>query len=312
LRSGSAFSEVSRRHGDFALVGVAARVTLDASGVCESAALVLTGVGAAPFASSAAVQSLVGSRLSANDLSEAGRLTAAHVPAHSDIHASAAYRAHAAGVLTTRALLQAAARARARACSENETLPGRVRPASTDGLDSRTREAPAATRPSPAAAALSKHTVRLRVNGRPYARETEPRKLLVDFLRDDLGLTGTHVGCEHGICGACTIVVNGEAVRSCLQFAVQANDAEIETVEGLATGEELHVLQQTFREHHALQCGFCTPGILMSFVCFLREFPHPTEEQIRIALAGNLCRCTGYLNIVRAVQAAAGRSAQEK
>jgi len=151
--------------------------------------------------------------------------------------------------------------------------------------------------------------IRVRVNGVTYERTVEARRLLADFLRDELGLTGTHLGCEHGVCGACTIVVNGEAVRSCLLFALQADGAEILTVEGLADGDRLHPLQQSFWEHHGLQCGFCTPGFLMSLVCFLRDNAHPTEEEIRVALAGNLCRCTGYQNIVRAVKTAAERLA---
>jgi aerobic-type carbon monoxide dehydrogenase small subunit (CoxS/CutS family) len=131
--------------------------------------------------------------------------------------------------------------------------------------------------------------------------------LLVDFLRDDLALTGTHVGCEHGICGACTILLNGEAVRSCLMFAVQADGAELMTVEGLARDRELHPLQQAFREHHALQCGFCTPGMLMTAYDFLRSNPRPSEGEIREALSAVLCRCTGYQSIVRAVMAAVQR-----
>ncbi len=154
---------------------------------------------------------------------------------------------------------------------------------------------------------MNERTIRVRVNGEAYERTVEVRRLLADFLRDDLGLTGTHLGCEHGVCGACTIIVNGEAVRSCLLFAAQVDGAEILTVEGLAEGERLHPLQQAFWEHHGLQCGFCTPGFLMSIVCFLRDHPRPSEEEIRVGLSGNLCRCTGYQNIVKAVQAAAER-----
>ena len=148
--------------------------------------------------------------------------------------------------------------------------------------------------------------IRLTVNGRPYAGRCEPRKLLVDFLREDLGLTGTHIGCEHGICGACTILVDGESARSCLMFAVQAEGAELSTVEGLASPEgELNPLQQAFHQHHALQCGFCTPGMLMAATDFLRLNPAPTREEIREALSAVLCRCTGYRNIVDAVEATA-------
>jgi aerobic carbon-monoxide dehydrogenase small subunit len=152
---------------------------------------------------------------------------------------------------------------------------------------------------------MTSRTIRLEVNGVAYERTVEARRTLADFLRDDLGLTGTHLGCEHGVCGACTIVFDGEAVRSCLLLAVQAHGARLLTVEGLGTPERLHPIQQAFREHHALQCGFCTPGILMTVLRFLQDTPRPTEGEIREALAGNLCRCTGYQNIVRAVHAAA-------
>ena len=145
----------------------------------------------------------------------------------------------------------------------------------------------------------------LTVNSKAYQGRCEPRKLLVDFIREDLGLTGTHIGCEHGICGACTILFNGEAARSCLMFAVQAEGAELLTVEGLAKGEELHPLQQAFHEHHALQCGFCTPGMLIAALDFLATNPAPTEDEIREGISSVLCRCTGYVNIVKAVAAAA-------
>jgi aerobic-type carbon monoxide dehydrogenase small subunit (CoxS/CutS family) len=150
--------------------------------------------------------------------------------------------------------------------------------------------------------------ISLSVNGAAHRRAVEPRLLLSDFLRHELGLTGTHVGCEHGVCGACTILLDGEAVRSCLVFAVQADGAEVSTVEGLTAGDgPLHPLQEAFRDAHGLQCGFCTPGILMSMLPFLRDTPAPTEPQVREALSGNLCRCTGYQNIVDAVLLAAER-----
>jgi carbon-monoxide dehydrogenase small subunit len=147
----------------------------------------------------------------------------------------------------------------------------------------------------------AKQTIRLTVNGRTYERTVEVRMTLADFLRDELNLTGTHLGCEHGICGACTILFDGEAVRSCLLLAVQADGAHLMTVEGLAQGDELHPLQRTFHENHALQCGFCTPGFLMTAVAFLQETPSPTEAQVREAIAGNICRCTGYAPIVQAI-----------
>jgi aerobic-type carbon monoxide dehydrogenase small subunit (CoxS/CutS family) len=146
------------------------------------------------------------------------------------------------------------------------------------------------------------HSITTTVNGQRYTRQVEARLLLSDFIRHELGLTGTHVGCEHGVCGACTILVDGTPMRSCLLLAVQANGHEIATVEGLAPGpERLHPLQEAFRAAHALQCGFCTPGILMTMTAFLKEKPSPTEAEVREALSGNLCRCTGYQHIVDAV-----------
>ena len=150
----------------------------------------------------------------------------------------------------------------------------------------------------------ARQTVRLTVNGAAVEREVEPRRLLADFLREDLGLTGTHVGCEHGVCGACTVLLDGDSARSCLTLAVQADGAEVETVEGLGTVDALHPLQRAFREHHALQCGFCTPGMLMAALDLLRKHPSPTEREVREGLSGNLCRCTGYEHVVRAVRAA--------
>ncbi len=147
--------------------------------------------------------------------------------------------------------------------------------------------------------------ITVNVNGKVYTRDAEPRLLLSDFLRHELGLTGTHVGCEHGVCGACTILFDGESARSCLIFAVQAQGHELTTVEGLAKDkDEMHPLQNAFWEAHGLQCGYCTPGILMTMIPFLKENPNPTEDEIRHALSGNLCRCTGYQHIVDAVKLA--------
>ncbi len=153
--------------------------------------------------------------------------------------------------------------------------------------------------------------ISVNVNGRQYDRTVEPRLLLSDFLRHDLGLTGTHVGCEHGVCGTCTILLDGQPVRSCLMFAVQADGCEIGTVEGLGTMERLHPIQQAFREAHGVQCGFCTPGLLMTLVPFLEENPDPSEPEIRQAISGNLCRCTGYQHIVDAVLLAAEKMRPE-
>jgi carbon-monoxide dehydrogenase small subunit len=148
-------------------------------------------------------------------------------------------------------------------------------------------------------------TVSVEVDGTRYEREVEPRRLLVHFLRDDLGLTGTHIGCDTGNCGACSIIYNGTLIKSCMMLAVQADGAKIETVEGLAEDGELNDLQHAFQAHHALQCGYCTPGMLMSATALLRENPRPSEEEIRKGIQGNLCRCTGYVNIVEAIKSVA-------
>ena len=152
-----------------------------------------------------------------------------------------------------------------------------------------------------------KHEITLTVNGVSRDGYVEARRTLADFLREDLALTGTHVGCEHGVCGACTLLVNGEAVRSCLMFAVQANGQEVTTIEGLSNGAALHPIQEAFWECHGMQCGFCTPGFVMSVYAFLKENPTPREEDIRPALSGNICRCTGYQSIVDAVRLAASK-----
>jgi carbon-monoxide dehydrogenase small subunit len=147
-------------------------------------------------------------------------------------------------------------------------------------------------------------SITVKVNGTEHTAAVEPRRSLVDFLRHDLGLVGTHVGCEHGVCGACTVMLGGRTVRSCLLFAAQADGAEVTTIEGIGTAEALHPLQQAFQQHHALQCGFCTPGMILAGIELLGDNPDPTPEEIRVGLAGNLCMCTGYVNIVRAVRAA--------
>jgi aerobic-type carbon monoxide dehydrogenase small subunit (CoxS/CutS family) len=153
--------------------------------------------------------------------------------------------------------------------------------------------------------------INVTVNGIKYRREVEPRLLLADFLRNTLGLTGTHVGCEHGVCGACTIMVNGSSMRSCLMLAVQADGCDIQTVEGLGTVDKMNPLQEAFQECHALQCGFCTPGMLMTCTDMLQKYPLETDEQIRDGLSGNLCRCTGYKHIVDAVRLIKERSKEK-
>jgi carbon-monoxide dehydrogenase small subunit len=147
-------------------------------------------------------------------------------------------------------------------------------------------------------------TVTVTVNGTTYEREVEARKLLIHFIRDDLDLTGSHIGCDTGNCGACSVIVDGTLTKSCMMLAVQADGSSVETVEGLAAGDELNKLQQSFKDHHALQCGYCTPGMLMSATALLRQNPHPSEDEIKKGLQGNICRCTGYWNIFDAVKAA--------
>ena len=164
-------------------------------------------------------------------------------------------------------------------------------------------EASPAVRPS--------QTISVEVNGTTYEREVEARRLLIHFLRDDLDLTGTHVGCDTGNCGACSVIVDGILVKSCMLLAVQADGAKIETVEALAEEEQLSPLQQAFSDHHALQCGYCTPGMLMSATALLRENPRPSDEEIARAIQGNICRCTGYWNIFKAVKAASGQEVAE-
>ena len=149
------------------------------------------------------------------------------------------------------------------------------------------------------------HLIKIEVNGKKVEKEVEARRLLVHFLREDLGLTGTNVGCETSLCGACTVLVDGRAVKSCTQLAVQADGTKVTTIEGLASGQTLHPLQEAFREEHGLQCGFCTPGMILAAASFLADNPSPSEGEIREALKGNVCRCTGYHNIVKAIQSAA-------
>ena len=158
---------------------------------------------------------------------------------------------------------------------------------------------------------VTSQTVSVEVNGTTYEREVETRRLLIHFLRDDLDLTGSHVGCDTGNCGACSVLLDGTLVKSCMVLAVQADGARVETVEGLAQDEELDPVQQAFSDHHGLQCGYCTPGMLMSATALLRETPRPSDEEIARAIQGNICRCTGYWNIFKAIKAASGQEVEE-
>ena len=273
--SGVAFDEVSRRHGDYALVGAAAVVEIGDAGVVRAR------VGYLSVADVPQVLDLTEAFDPAHpdredDYRAAADLAGQRIEPEADIHATADYRRHLAGVLTLRVLRNAHARA-----ADNRAPCGR-----------RMSE--------------QHHDVRLRVNGATHDLTVPARRLLSDALRHDCALTGTHVGCEHGVCGACTVLLDGEPVRSCLMFAVSAQGHEITTVEGLtaANGSLGHV-QQAFKQMHGLQCGFCTPGFLTTITAGLRANPEPTPDEAREMIAGNLCRCTGYQNIVASVLRAA-------
>jgi CO/xanthine dehydrogenase FAD-binding subunit/aerobic-type carbon monoxide dehydrogenase small subunit (CoxS/CutS family) len=301
-RSASAFLEVARRRGDYALVGVAAVVAVDPHGRFASARIALCNAGATPVLVETA------------DLEGAPEAVRRAIDPPANVHATAAFRRHLAGVLTRRALRTALERAQAGKVERAQARRG-AHP------NSPTRDAgaaggvvqPALTPPAfPATPPDQEEKVGVAVvvNGAAHTRVVEPRLLLSDFLRHELGLTGTHVGCEHGVCGACTVLVDGRPVRSCLMFAPQANGCALTTVEGLALAPgQLHPLQEAFRDAHGLQCGYCTPGILTTMQTFLQENPAPSEAEVREALSGNLCRCTGYQHIVDAVLLAAQRAA---
>ncbi len=271
--TGGAFVEMARRAGDYALVGVAALITLDGSGRCQRARVALCGVGPTPIRASAAEEALMGQTPTGATLDEAANRAAAVTNPPSDVHGSAAFRTTLARHFTRQAI-RAGGPARGRDLIMPRTVP-----------------------------------IGLNVNGIRHELAVEPRWLLVDVIREVLGLTGTHIGCEHGVCGTCTVLVNGETTRSCLMLAVTADGAEILTVEGLSRGDQLHPLQQAFREAQGLQCGFCTPGMLLLALELLRENPAPSEQEIREAISANLCRCTGYQGIVEAVRLAAAQGA---
>ena len=264
--------EISRRHGDFAIAGIVAGLALDPDRqVIAQARMVYFGVGPTPIRVKAAEDALIG---------------------------QAAVRA---GLRSGGAKRQAGHRSQQRYSCER-----RIPPCRRGDLDqARAPRRAAETRKKLMA---TTRTVKVRVNGVAYEQTVEARKTLVDFLREDVGLTGTNVGCEHGVCGACTILMNGEAVRSCIMLAAQADGAELMTVEGLAKpGGELHPIQESFREKHGLQCGFCTPGFLMTTYELLNKHPDADEEEIKEWLSGHLCRCTGYQDILESVKLAASR-----
>ncbi len=299
---GYAFAELARRHGDFALAGVALHVR---HGDQLSATLSAFGVSSRPVIQD--VTDLLSTALESIPSDSEPELVRALTPPMSaladelvntpgDTHASTAYRRRLFTVLAARELAHAHRRAQADPVREPpgvRSSPGgpRTRPA--------TRPRRPATRPRHPA--TDRIPTKLTVNGAEVTVEAPPRVTLADALRDDLGLTGTHLGCEHGICGMCTVLVDGQAARSCLLFACQLDGAEVMTVEGLGRPGELHPLQQAFGRHHALQCGFCTPGFLLSAYDLLTHHPEVTEEELPAELSGVLCRCTGYRNIVAAV-----------
>jgi len=293
-------SEIARRHGDFAIVAVAVVLDLDRDGRIAFARVALGGVGPAPLRVEAAEAALLGERPGAELFRRAADIVAQAVDPPADIHASSSYRRHIAGVLVRRGLSVAESRV--------ATRPGPFDSAHGRHLPREKRErlrAASSAESNFSPDADEKPSIAVTVNGVRRTTTVEPRRSLVDFLRHDLGLVGTHVGCEHGVCGACTIMLDGRTVRSCLLFAAQADGAEIVTIEGVGTDEALHPLQVAFRQHHAVQCGFCTPGMILAALEMLSDHADPTEEEIRVGLGGNLCMCTGYVNIVRAVRAAA-------
>ena len=267
--TGVSFQEISRRHGDFAIVGLAVSLVLS-GGVISDARLAFAGLSDMPVRATAAEDLLVGERPSTELFDEAARRATSDVDPPADLHGSSDYRKTVAAVMVRRGLRAAAGQ--------------------------RPREA------------VTTVDITLRVNGATCTGSPEARKTLADFLRDDLNLTGTHVGCEHGVCGACTVIVDGRAVRSCLMLAVQAAGSEVTTIEGLAPDGGLGTLQQAMWDSHSFQCGFCTPGFVMQAAAFLSDHPDAGEQQIREALSGNICRCTGYQSIIDGVLLAAERT----
>jgi xanthine dehydrogenase iron-sulfur cluster and FAD-binding subunit A len=305
-RSGWSYRQAARQAGAEAMVGAAALVSLDERGRCSQARIACVSVGETPALAQRAARTLLGQAPTAAAI-EAAAVAAAtsDVDPGEDIHATADYRRHLVRTLTRQALTEAFERAKTGdwglgtrnlglGIRDSENRAGLANPQSAI-------RNPQSAIPNP------QSPITVTVNGTRYERTVEPRLLLSDFIRHELGLTGTHVGCEHGVCGTCTVLLDGQPVRSCLTFAVQAHGHDVRTVEGLGTMDRLSPLQEAFRDAHALQCGFCTPGFLMTLTPFLEQNPNPTEEQIRQALSGNLCRCTGYQHIVGAVKLAAER-----
>jgi carbon-monoxide dehydrogenase medium subunit len=290
-RVGIGFQEISSRRSDFAFASAAAQVALAPDGTCARIAI---GVGAAtetPLRLSVAEQALTGARLTAEAIRAAVTEALADISTMADLHASAEYRRRVATSLAIRAVNEAAGNAVGWATAPADASPrGQIRTQAHVDSDAN------AILPT------------LRVNGASHPIDVEPRMTLLDCLRDTLGLNGAHAGCEHGVCGACTVLVDGLAVRSCLMFAVQADGRAITTIEGLTPAPgELSVLQDAFCETHGLQCGYCTPAMILAAHALLAGNPSPTRDDIIDAISGNICRCTGYAQIVEAVALAAER-----
>jgi xanthine dehydrogenase iron-sulfur cluster and FAD-binding subunit A len=294
-RAGTSFQEISSRRSDFAFASAAAQVALDPDGTCARIAI---GVGAAtevPLRLASAERALTGTRLAPEAIRAAVTEALAGVTTMADLHASAEYRRRVATSLAVRAVNEAAEAAKKPAGSvgwveRSETHQSVRQGASQEAMGF------AGTQPI------------LRVNGQSHPIDVEPRMTLLDCLRDKLGLVGAHAGCEHGVCGACTVLIDGVAARSCLMFAVQADGRAITTIEGLAPAPgELSVLQDAFCETHGLQCGYCTPAMILAAHALLAGNPAPTRDEIVEAISGNICRCTGYAQIVEAVALAAER-----
>ncbi len=318
-RVGAAFDELAIRHGDFAIVAAAAQVALDDQGRCVRAALGIGGADATVRAFPDLAARFSGHALDERMVRDVAAEAARRLQPSSDLHASADYRRHLAEVLIERVLHAAFNDAMASTMVGAASTAANPQPMRPDPRSAGSAGATPASAPALAPVAMANvdadarsveylHTVSLDVNGKRRSAHVTARTTLVDLLRDELRLTGTHVGCEHGICGACTVLLDGEPVRSCIAFAVQVDGQRVTTVEGLANADgSMSVLQDSFCEAHGLQCGYCTPGMLLAAHALLATHAQPTEHQIREAISGNLCRCTGYQQIVDAIGLAAHR-----
>ena len=281
------FRELTRRQGDFALVLVATVIWRDPTGVITDARIVAGGVGSVPVRCGGAEQALIGTLGGAVAVAEASLAALDGLEPVDDVHGSADYRLEMVEVLVKRCL----------------TTPNKQ---ATTEPDSAVTPSVNEERSTSSASFTSVDSVEVNGETRDLG-DVADRRLLADWLRDDLGLTGTHLGCEHGVCGACTVLLDDEPVRSCLTLARQSAGRSVTTIEHIGTPVELHPVQESFRTHHGLQCGFCTPGMVLTTLDLLTRIPDPTEEQVREELSGNICRCTGYVKIVEAVMAAADK-----